>query len=102
MEAEVFAADLDALTEYAYYLNFTEDGGSTPGIYVYDETSFHCALLEATAARIENDETMVVASFSRWRRSLPLLSRNRFSSANSEPFNGRRRILESKYDLGKN
>lgn len=84
-------------------LYFTEDGGSSPGVFVYDGNKYR-ALLEADDARFNGDETTGIA-FSPDRKFLFVCIQEygilfQVSRVDQRPFDGRR-VLAWKYDLGR-
>jgi len=84
-------------------LYFTEDGGSSPGVFVYDGNKYR-TLLEADDARFDGDETTGIA-FSPDHKFLFVCIQEygilfQVSRVDQQPFDGRR-VLEWKYDLGR-
>jgi len=91
------------LVDSAGYLFFTEDGGSTPGVFAYDGSEY-LALLEADSERYNGDETTGIA-FSPDRKFLFVCIQEygvlfQVSREDGLPFDSHR-VLQWKVDLGR-
>ena len=85
-------------------LYFSEDGGSTPGIYVYDGSKY-VALLEAFTTRYMGDETTGLAFSPDGRYFYFCMQEIGFlfqvERKDLRPFGQSRQLLKWKYDLGR-
>jgi hypothetical protein len=97
-----FTAQPDQLIQHKDALYFTEDGGRTPGVFVYDGSRYY-ALFEAYEAKYRGDETTGLA-FSPDGTKLYVCLQEigflfQFERVDGLPFEGERRLVGMKYHL---